>query len=165
MKFKALITSLLCTLLGAWYLASSVGFDIHRDHHCGCVYVVSLLHGTSCDEIHPADACTHCHHHACTDSEEACHECDGHEEDGEACPECTGHEEGGCEDCSDELEQLTVTGTEDTGTIVLTVPVHTVPSLHFGITPVQATPRHGFNLRNTPAPPSRSCPSTDVLRV
>ena len=157
MKFKALITAIICTLLGAWYLASSVGFDIHRDHHCGRVYIVSLLHGTSCDEIHPEDASSHCHHHGCRCTNEGgCRD---------LCPECGAHEDGDCEDCSDELEQLTVTGTDDTDTIVLSVPVRTVSNLLACVSPTPGQFRLVSKLRSSPAPPSRGCPSTDVLRV
>ena len=147
MKFKALISALLCALLGAWYLASSVGFDIHRDHHCDRTYVVSLLNGISCDEIHPEDAAHHCHHHDC---------CEGGDHD----------HDGDCEDCSDELEILTITGEDTSGShIQLSAPVQL---LHTAAVCTTGAPLIGFIARtrdHRPGPLISHSRPTDVLRI
>ena len=154
MKFKALITALLCALLGAWYLASSVGFDIHRDHHCGSVYVVSLLHGISCEDIHPEDAGHHCHHHGCESGHHDCSCCgNGHET------------EKPCEDCSDELEQLSVLCEAPSGGIVLSVPVQDIIGPVSYTVPATLIKRHAAPLFHNTAPPSGNRPLNVVLRA
>ena len=144
MKFKALITALLCALLSAWYLASSVGFDIHRDHHCGSIYVVSLLHGISCEDIHPEDAGHHCHHHDCGSGHKA---------------------EEPCEDCSDEVEQLSVTCEAPSDGIVLSVPVQDIIGPVSCTVPATLITRHAAPLFHNTAPPSGNRPLNVVLRA
>jgi len=68
-----------------FYLAATVGIDVHVNHHDGEVFVVSLLESTDCNSLHPEDVChcvEHLHHH--------CHEDD--------------------EDCEDEISVVSLTG-------------------------------------------------------
>lgn len=81
MKTYGLMRGICSGLLCLWYLASVVGFDVHVDHHDDKAYLVSLLGSLSCEDIHPEDDCSCCHHDGC----------DG--------------------DCEDITELLTVTGT------------------------------------------------------
>lgn len=95
MKKGNFIQAVSCIFLCCWYLVSIVGLDIHTDHHDNRTYVVSLLSGISCENIHPEDHC--------------------------ACQDCT-HDN----DCEDESDFLTVTGTAGSLQPVNFVPAATV---------------------------------------
>ena len=64
------ILSLVSALVSALYLFAIVGFDIHIDHHCNEVYVVSLLASLDCESIHPEDECHCCDHHHGADEDD-----------------------------------------------------------------------------------------------
>lgn len=69
MKKGNFIQAVSCIFLCCWYLVSIVGLDIHTDHHDNRTYVVSLLSGISCENIHPEDecGCEDCDHDDCED--------------------------------------------------------------------------------------------------
>lgn len=77
MKRKPVI-SVIAVFVLVIYSVAIVGFDVHTCSHLGRSFVVSLLKGTSCDDIHPessehlygAAAC-HCHDCEVAAAEEA----------------------------------------------------------------------------------------------
>lgn len=87
---NTVLTKVLAAVTILFYVAATVGFDIHTDSEHGRTYIHSLLSDLSCESIHPDTPC--CHHH-----------------DGEC-----GCEDRGCEDdedcCSDDSEQLDAPG-------------------------------------------------------
>ena len=86
MMSRRSILSLFSALMCVLYMFAVVGFDIHIDHHCDHIYVVSLLNSIDCESIHPDDDCLCCEHH---------------------------HGESGCdgEDCDNIIEALDCAGT------------------------------------------------------
>lgn len=62
---KNVITSLTAMLLVIWYSLSVIGFDVHTCSGSGETYVVTVLGGTTCEDIHPEhrkEACSCCYH-------------------------------------------------------------------------------------------------------
>lgn len=45
--------------LAIWYLLCVVGFDVHTCRHSGKSFVLSLVVGVACDDIHPESGCSH----------------------------------------------------------------------------------------------------------
>jgi len=84
-KKSNIIRSVSAALLALWYMISVVGFDVHHDNHDHHFYVVSLIGGISCENVHPEDECSCCHHN---------HENAGHHDD-----------------CTDEIHMISLTGT------------------------------------------------------
>lgn len=89
------IRTIFSILLCLCYLCSVVGFDIHTDHHDNHSYVVSLLSNLSCECIHPEDECE------CTDEDHCCNH----------------------NDCEDEADFLTITGTDNGFSFDFTAPL------------------------------------------
>lgn len=88
MKSKTIINAFLSTVICILYLCATVGFDVHHNNHDHHYYVVSLLAGISCENIHPEDECECCHCMHSHENEEENH------------------------DCTDEIHQITITGTD-----------------------------------------------------
>lgn len=87
-------------LLAIWYCMSIIGFDVHTCMESGESFVVTVLEGTDCGDIHPehtccADVVSHC----CS----CCHHDDTSEHDGTASVE-----EQDC--CHDDIQVLVLTG-------------------------------------------------------
>ena len=87
-------------LLVVWYCMSIIGFDVHTCMTSGESFVVTVLEGTDCGDIHPehtccADALSHC----CS----CCHHDGPSEHDG-----AVSLEEQDC--CQDDIQVLVLTG-------------------------------------------------------
>ncbi len=76
MKSKRLISTVSAFVL-LLYCTAVIGFDVHSCSLTGSSFVVSLLRGTSCEDIHPVSShANHCHcchsrseaHHCCHDT-------------------------------------------------------------------------------------------------
>jgi len=91
MSGKSIISQILSILLCVCYVVSITGIDIHVDGHNGETYVVSVLGGVSCEDIHEDDHCCCGDHHDCNHSEGICDESD---------------------DCSDSISVINVSGFE-----------------------------------------------------
>jgi len=90
MRTKSLISAVSSAIICTLYICATVGFDIHSDHHDNRIYISSLLRGTDCADIHPEDECS----------------CIASHETGER------HSHEHPSDCTDEVEILSLTGTD-----------------------------------------------------
>ena len=62
---KKAFTSLTAIMLVIWYSLRVIGFDVHTCRDSGESYVVTVLGGTACEDIHPEHDikdCPCCHH-------------------------------------------------------------------------------------------------------
>lgn len=97
---KNVMMKISAMLLVVWYCMSIIGFDVHTCMKSGESFVVTVLEGTDCGDIHPdhtcsADAVSHC---CC-----CCHHDETHAHDGVASVE--DHD---C--CQDDIQVLVLTG-------------------------------------------------------
>jgi len=67
MKATALhfVSAIMCIM----YISAIIGIDVHNDSHNGQTYVVSLLNGINCEDIHQDDHCLCEHHNECDQSD------------------------------------------------------------------------------------------------
>lgn len=91
--FAALVLAIYCTGL--------VGFDVHTCSRSGRSFVVSLLCGTSCEDIHPASCGHHSHASCCS------------------CADCADHGGSSYTDscCSDSFHILELTGEDGSSSL------------------------------------------------
>lgn len=109
MKFKAIAYSFACAILCVSYIAAIVGIDVHFDSHNGRTYVVSLLSGTGCEDIHEDDHCLCGHCEDCNHAEGICH---------------------ADKDCSDAAVCISLTGSESNKILIGKVSATAINSFH-----------------------------------
>ena len=83
-EMKKIFMKYFAAVLALWYLLGVMGFTVHSCQTTGETFVISLLSGVSCEDVHPGDDC-------CEDGGCSC----GHTQKGES-TDC----------CSNEIEIL-----------------------------------------------------------
>lgn len=130
MKRKPFISVISAVVL-AMYCIAIVGFDVHTCSHLGRSFVVSLLNGTSCDNIHPESsahlhAADYCHCHDCeVAAAEAASSQDNHFNSGTYTDSC----------CSDACHFLDITGVDgnDSNRGSMSFSTHQFITLHLAL--------------------------------
>ena len=93
---KNVMMKISAMLLVVWYCMSVIGFDVHTCMASGESFVVTVLEGTECKDIHPEHTC-------CADAVSHCCSCRHHEDASTASVE-----DPGC--CQDDIQVLVLTG-------------------------------------------------------
>lgn len=97
---KNVMMKISAVMLVIWYCISIIGFDVHTCMTSGESYVVTVLEGTECKDIHPEHTC-------CADAiSHSCPCC--HHEDASEHGDTASVEEQDC--CHDDIQVLLLTG-------------------------------------------------------